>query len=123
MTNDTDFGDLLRRYREAANLSQSKLADMCGVDHSYISRIEQGSRMPSVGMADSLAANLGLDGDDYDAFMGAAGYGVTNLRNAVYEPLCIDLDDLIAASPPDVAADLRASLRSLLRVRPEGSFA
>jgi transcriptional regulator with XRE-family HTH domain len=109
-----DFPQLLKKHRERAGLSQNQLAAQCGICHSYVSRIEQGNRFPSVETADILARNLHLNPTEYDVFMGAAGFGVTNLRNAVHEPMVIDLDDLIANSIPDIANGIRAVLRLLL---------
>ena len=40
------FGDVLRAKRRAAGVSQRKLADLAGVDFSYISKIENG-RLPA----------------------------------------------------------------------------
>ena len=38
------MGITLRAYRKEHDLSQQELADMCGLNHSAISRIEGGSR-------------------------------------------------------------------------------
>jgi len=40
------FGDILREKRRAAGVSQRKLAELAGVDFSYISKIENG-RLPA----------------------------------------------------------------------------
>jgi transcriptional regulator with XRE-family HTH domain len=42
----TAFGELLREKRRAAGISQRKLAELVGVDFSYISKLENG-RMPA----------------------------------------------------------------------------
>jgi len=41
-----EFGDKLRARRRAAGVSQRKLAELAGVDFSYISKIENG-RIPA----------------------------------------------------------------------------
>jgi transcriptional regulator with XRE-family HTH domain len=42
----SDFGPTLREKRRAAGLSQRRLADLAGVDFSYISKLENG-RLPA----------------------------------------------------------------------------
>ena len=42
----TTFGELLRKRRQAARLSQRQLAERAGVDFSYISKLENG-RLPA----------------------------------------------------------------------------
>ena len=44
------FADLLRHYRERAGLSQVRLAQLVGIDHSYLSRLESGRRHPTRGV-------------------------------------------------------------------------
>ena len=39
------FGPVLKRFREARRVSQSKLAERAGFDHSYVSRLESGARL------------------------------------------------------------------------------
>lgn len=43
---DSQFGDAIRNYRRAANISQRQLAQRIGVDFSYISKIENGKLPP-----------------------------------------------------------------------------
>ena len=47
------FAPLLREYRDRRRLSQSRLAEAAGFDHSYVSRLESGTRMPT---RDALSA-------------------------------------------------------------------
>ena len=42
------FGDLLRCHREAANLSQERLADLSDLDRTFVSLLERGQRQPSL---------------------------------------------------------------------------
>ncbi len=61
------FGGLIRFHRQKAHLSQGALAKKVGVDRSYISRVEQGNRPPSVNnyFYDQLPEVLGLTEQEY----------------------------------------------------------
>jgi transcriptional regulator with XRE-family HTH domain len=54
------FGVVLRRYRTAAKMTQEKLSEKADVDVKMIGRIETNIRNPSLNLADSLAAALGV---------------------------------------------------------------
>ena len=69
------FGDLLKRFRLRANLSQSALADRAGVDKSYVSKIENGDRKsPSRSLVIQLATILDLSTEEADLWLISAGY-------------------------------------------------
>ena len=55
-----DAGSVLARFRARARLSQSKLAERADFDHSYISRIECGDRLPTRDALERLAEAMGL---------------------------------------------------------------
>jgi transcriptional regulator with XRE-family HTH domain len=56
----TEFGQLLRRWREQRNLSQERLASMAGLSNGYVSLIETGQRQrPSRDNVIRLAQVLG----------------------------------------------------------------
>lgn len=63
------FGEWLNVQLKARKLSQRQLAERSGVDHSTISRLLRGSRIPSLRTANRLARSLGmpdgLDGLDH----------------------------------------------------------
>ncbi len=42
------FGPVLVKYRKKNNLSQEKLADICGLDRSFISQLERGLNQPTL---------------------------------------------------------------------------
>ena len=44
---DLGFAQLLKQYRETTRISRSRLAESSGFDHSYVSRLESGHRMPT----------------------------------------------------------------------------
>jgi transcriptional regulator with XRE-family HTH domain len=59
---ETDrFGQLLRRRREALDMTQSDLARKLGVEASYIAFIERGRRKPSLRLVAKIADVIGLD--------------------------------------------------------------
>lgn len=58
-----EFGAYLKHVRMAKDISQSRLADLAWLDHSYVSRLEGGSREPSRAAVDKIADVLELDRD------------------------------------------------------------
>ena len=58
------FGRNLRRLRTERNLSQKDLADGVGVQQAHIANIESGDRRPSLPLALSIAAHLGVTLDE-----------------------------------------------------------
>jgi transcriptional regulator with XRE-family HTH domain len=49
---------VVRRRRESAGVSQEELADRAGLHRTYISLVERGLRMPSIGVVHQLASAL-----------------------------------------------------------------
>ena len=58
-----EFGAYLRHVRMAKDISQSELANRAGYDHSFLSRLEAGTREPSRAAVDAIADVLELDRD------------------------------------------------------------
>lgn len=54
------LGDLVRGNRQNLNISQEELAHRSGLDRTYISGIERGTRNPSFTVIVSLALGLGI---------------------------------------------------------------
>ena len=52
------FGDLIRRLRLEAALSQEDLAAAAGLHSTYVSRLERGLRVPSLLVVEQLASAL-----------------------------------------------------------------
>lgn len=71
----------LARLRKARDLSQSQLAALIDADHSTISRIEAGSRLPSASLLDRIACALELD--DYATFELFEAYNVPQQHHPV----------------------------------------
>ena len=52
------FAGNMRKFRKKANLTQEKLAEICGTDHRYIGQIETGTRCPSLDFVEKIATAL-----------------------------------------------------------------
>ena len=74
MSDGNTFGAQLARARMIAGLSQNRLANEAGFDHSYICRLEAGQREPSRAAVAALCSVLGLDEYDTGLLHVAAGY-------------------------------------------------
>jgi Helix-turn-helix. len=79
-TNGRAFNEWLRAQLKAKKMSQRQLAQQSDVDHSTISRLVRGDRMPSLGTATKLARGLRELGenDDGPQYLGLLGGGVQN---------------------------------------------
>ncbi|MFM8595041.1 MAG: helix-turn-helix domain-containing protein [Chloroflexota bacterium] len=55
---NVEFGMQLKSLREARRVSQSKLAERAEFDHSYVSRLESGARMPTRDAVERLSSAL-----------------------------------------------------------------
>ena len=65
------FSQQLKSYRERLGLTQRKLAEKTGLDHSGISRLERGEREPTMSTAFALVRGLGLDSEQTKGFFEA----------------------------------------------------
>jgi transcriptional regulator with XRE-family HTH domain len=74
------FNEWLRAQLKAKKMSQRQLAQQSGVDHSTISRLVRGDRMPSLGTATKLARGLRelSEDDDGPQYLGLMGNGTHN---------------------------------------------
>jgi transcriptional regulator with XRE-family HTH domain len=81
-SNGRAFNDWLRSQLKVKKMSQRQLAQQSGVDHSTISRLIRGDRMPSLGTATKLARGLRElrdedDGPQYLRLVGAPSQNPT----------------------------------------------
>ena len=78
--NGRAFNEWLRAQLKAKKMSQRQLAQQSGVDHSTISRLIRGDRMPSLGTATKLARGLREIREDSDApvYLGLVNAGPQN---------------------------------------------
>lgn len=108
------FAAALYVARTSAGLSQPKLAKLADIDTSYVSRMEQGVRMPSRAAANRLADALGLDGPHRDRFLAAAGFMPGDVASLIEdEPECGDL--LRRLAHPDTPERQRHAIRAAVR--------
>jgi DNA-binding CsgD family transcriptional regulator/transcriptional regulator with XRE-family HTH domain/tetratricopeptide (TPR) repeat protein len=75
------FGDLLRRFRVAASLTQEALADRCRISPATIAAIEQGRRIaPRLSTVRLIASALELSAADRELLARAADSGTSTAR-------------------------------------------
>ena len=79
-SNGRAFNEWLRAQLKAKKMSQRQLAQQSGVDHSTISRLVRGDRMPSLGTATKLARGLRelSESDDGPQYLGLLGGATQN---------------------------------------------
>ncbi|MCS7295801.1 MAG: helix-turn-helix transcriptional regulator [Dehalococcoidia bacterium] len=103
-----NFGALLRQYRERVGISCSELARRTGLHYSYISRLEHGSRHPSLEAVERMVRALDLTVEECHALRAAAGYPP--------EPLTPALADVFALlGHHGLSGDLRRAFYADLR--------
>ncbi len=90
------FNEWLRAQLKAKKMSQRQLALQSGVDHSTISRLIRGDRMPSLGTATKLARGLRELRDDAEmpAYLGQVTSASTNPAARV--EYALRADDLLS---------------------------
>jgi len=94
--NGRAFNEWLRTQLKAKKMSQRQLAQQSGVDHSTISRLIRGDRMPSLGTATKLARGLRELRDDADTtqYLGLVASGPMNPTARV--EYALRADDLLS---------------------------
>lgn len=119
------IGQRLKRLRLERGLSQRELAAP-GVSYAYISRIEAGTRQPSVKALRRLATNLGVTADFLETGSQLGPHEERELRladlelavrlgdpSSVEEPLIALLDEALGAADATSALRARASLATI----------
>lgn len=115
MQANSQFGATLKRHRETRRVSQSKLAERAGFDHSYVSRLESGARTPTRDAVQQLAEALGLERMQQDELLASAGFlpqEVSSLLSS--EPEITEVLALLQSS--SMPEDYRQTMRQVLRV-------
>lgn len=109
------FGPVLKQFREARRVSQSKLAERAGFDHSYVSRLESGARTPTRDAVEQLSQALGLEQIQQDELLASAGFlprEVSSLLSG--EPEITEVLNLLQNN--EVPEAYRDSMRQVLRL-------
>jgi transcriptional regulator with XRE-family HTH domain len=115
---DFGFGTTLKRFREARRVSQSKLAERAGFDHSYVSRLESGTRTPTRDAVEQLAKAMELEQVNRDELLASAGFlpgEVSSLLSG--EPEITEVLGLLQNN--QVPEAYRDSMRQVLRLLAE----
>jgi transcriptional regulator with XRE-family HTH domain len=113
-----EFGVLLKRLRESRRVSQSKLAERADFDHSYVSRLESGARMPTREAVDRLAEALDLMANQQDGLLAAAGFLPRDVASLLSdEPAIGEVLDLLHNDA--VPIEYRDNMRQVLRLLAE----
>jgi transcriptional regulator with XRE-family HTH domain len=113
-----EFGVQLKSLREARRVSQSKLAERADFDHSYVSRLESGARMPTREAVERLSSALMLAQIEEDALLASAGFlprDVTSLLSD--EPALGEVLDFLQDDA--LPAEYRDNMRQVLRLLAE----
>jgi transcriptional regulator with XRE-family HTH domain len=111
----TEFGALLKSLREKRGVSQSKLAERAEFDHSYVSRLESGARMPTREAVDRLGEAMSLEQATLDSLLAAAGFlprDVSSLLSS--EPVIGEVLDLLQDEA--VPSEYRDNMRQVLQL-------
>ena len=64
----TKFANKLIKLRKERNLSQEEFAFLCGIDRTYIGRIERLERKPTIVILDKIARGLDMELRDLVTF-------------------------------------------------------
>lgn len=112
---NSEFGALLKSFREKRGVSQSKLAERADFDHSYVSRLESGARMPTREAVERLAEAMDVEQAQLDSLLAAAGFlpkDVSSLLSA--EPVIGQVLDLL--QDEQVPTEFRENMRQVLHL-------
>ena len=89
------LGTRIREYREKANLTQEKLAELCSLSAAHIGHIERGTRIPSMDAMFKIAVTLHISIDVllYDSY---EDKNLCNIDNIEKNKKKLKLKDLVA---------------------------
>ena len=112
------FGSALKLLRESRRVSQSKLAQRAGFDHSYVSRLESGARTPTRDAVQQLSRALELERVQQDELLAAAGFLPGEISSLLSgEPEITEVLGLLQNN--QVPEAYRDSMRQVLRLLAE----
>ena len=113
----SDFGQRLKWLREQRRLSQSKLAEKACFDHSFLSRLESGNRVPSRDAVNRLADALNATERERDELLDAAGFRATDpAAFALTDPTLRELARVLSDTtlPPGYVLTLRGAVQAMV---------
>lgn len=112
------FPAVLAEMRNRRRLSQSRLAEAAGFDHSYVSRLEAGNRMPTRDAVIKLSDALQLLEPERDGFLASAGFMPGNVESLfAAEPVLSEVIGLLqdVQIPTEIREDVRQMVSLLVR--------
>ncbi len=109
--NGRAFNEWLRAQLKAKKMSQRQLAQQSGVDHSTISRLIKGDRMPSLGTATKLARGLREIREESDGPAYFATQSARQLQPTARVEYALRGDDLLSE------ADVRGLMQTYIALR------
>lgn len=83
-----------KECRERSGLSQNRLSIAAGYDHSYVSRIEGGSRTPTPEALNDFILAMGIEEED-EAYELFDAYGYVTDRHILASPLVVSIHNRI----------------------------
>jgi transcriptional regulator with XRE-family HTH domain len=119
------FASTLREYRDRRRLSQSRLAEAAGFDHSYVSRLESATRMPTRDAVLKLADAMQLSDNERDALLASAGFMPGRIESLfASEPVLSEVLGLLQDRevPADIRDDVRHMISLLVRQAHRAAF-
>lgn len=115
---DIRFGSTLKKFRESRRVSQSKLAERAGFDHSYVSRLESGARTPTRDAVQQLSIAMELEEIQQDELLASAGFLPREISSLLSgEPEITEVLSLLQNN--HVPEAYRDSMRQVLRLLAE----
>ena len=111
------LGRTVRTYRRRAGLSLARAAAAAGIDHTYLSRLENGQRHPSAQTLDRLIIVLAVPGAEAEQLRALAGHPPRDplAPLVVIDPALADVARGLSRGDlrPEARAAIRAALRGL----------
>lgn len=119
----TVFGAKLARVRKGQRISQGKLAELVDLDHSYISRLEAGARMPARDTVIRIATALNIPKEDnqFDIFLDSAGFCTPGIYRRYESKELYRLSILYDDADMDTKAEIDTAVRFIVEAMKERS--
>lgn len=110
------FAHTLNQHRVGAELSQTRLAELAGLSHSYVSRLENAERVPSRQQVTALADALECHPIARDRLLMSGGYLPESLEPLIDRPDALDIVRLLLADTltPAMIVAVRHLLRAMV---------